>query len=243
MKALASSILLLILLHVLAAVGFVAWLGASGRVNGERLDEVVEIFRPTITEDMKRQEEIEAAEKLAVEQRDQLLRLERVANGPQSIEDRLRENFETDEVSLHRLERLTSETAAIRRRLDQDKAMIAKEKAELEADRAAFETAMAERLEKTKEEDFVRAVKTLEQLPSKQSKEMIRQLVLSDKLEQAVDYLAAMQLRKSAGVLKAFKEERDIPLATQLVERLRMRGLDPLGRGYIPGEETTGGSS
>ena len=78
------------------------------------------------------------------------------------------------------------------------------------------------------DEDFKRAVKTLEQLPARQAKDVVQQMLGQGKLDQAVDYLAAMQLRKSAGVLKAFKSEAEVVQVTRLIEQLRLRGVDPM---------------
>ena len=229
MRSLASALILLILLHVLGAVGFVGYLAATDRLSQERIDAAVELFTPTVREQAEREAEVEAATAQAEAARDQLMRLERVADGPQSVEERLQENFEADEVSLHRLERLKAETEAIRRRLDQDKALLERQTAELEAEREAFEATVDERAGQMQDEDFARAVKTLEQLPARQAKEVVQQILGQGKLDVAVDYLAAMQLRKSAGVLKAFKTEAEVAQVTRLIEELRLRGVDPIG--------------
>lgn len=229
MKSLLSAFLILLLLHVMAAIGFVGWLSASDRLNRERVQLVVDAFKPTVAEEMKRRDEAEKAAAKAAEARDQLMRLEAVASGPMTLEDRLMKNFEADEIDLHRLERLHAETDAIRTRLEQDKAIIAQQLAELEAKQQAFDDMVASRTAEMQDEDFKRAVNTLEQLPPKQAKGVIQQYVADGKLEEAVDYLASMQLRKSAGILKAFKDEAEVPQVTQLLEQLRTRGIDPFG--------------
>lgn len=230
MKSLLAAFIILVLLHLIAAVGFVGWLGATDRVNGERLQRVVDVFMPTIAQEDQTQAEAEVAAAEAESVRQQLVRLESVADGPKTLEDRLMENFEDDEFDLHRLERLNAETEAIRRRLDQDKQLIAKELTELEARQAAFDELVARRTAVMQNEDFTRAVKTLEQLPPKQAKLMVQEYIAAGQIDEAVDYLAAMQLRKSAGVLKAFKADEDIPQAAELLQKLRDRGKDPFGQ-------------
>ena len=231
MKSLLSAFIILVFLHLIAAVGFVGWLGATDRVNGERIQRVVDVFTPTVAQEQQNKADAEAAAAEAEAVRQQLVRLESVADGPKTLEDRLMENFEDDEFDLHRLERLNAETEAIRRRLDQDKQLIAKEWTELQQREAAFEELVARRTEGMQQDDFKRAVKTLEQLPAKQAKEMVQQYIADGQIDDAVDYLAAMQLRKSAGVLKAFKSEEDIPQAAELLKKLRDRGKDPFGQG------------
>jgi hypothetical protein len=226
-KSLLAAFIILLLIHLLAGIGFVGWLGATDRVNGERLQRVVQTFTPTLEEEAESRAAAEAAAEQAAATRDQLMRLNSVANGPQTLEDRLAANFEADEFELHRLERLHAETDAIRRRLEQDKTLIAKQLAELEARQAEFAELVAERTQAMENEDFQRAVKTLEQLPAQQAKEMVQQYLAQQKLEEVVNYLAAMQLRKSAAVLKAFKTPEEIGQAALLLEQLRTRGQDP----------------
>lgn len=230
MKSLLAAFIILLLIHLILAVGFVGWLGASNRLDGQRVQQVVDMFKPTIAEVQQLQTEAEKAKAEAQAARDQLMRLESVADGAKTLEDRLMENFEADEIDLHRLERLNAETEAIRRRLDQDKQLIAEELAELQARQKTFDELVARRTDAMQEEDFSRAVKTLEQLPPKQGKEMIQQYLAAGQLDEAVDYLAAMQLRKSAGILKTFKTEAEIPQAAMLLEALRTRGQDPFGQ-------------
>jgi hypothetical protein len=226
MKALISALIILILIHVLAAIGFVGWLSASDRLDRGRVNQVIELFSPTMAEQAAAEEEAAALQAQTEAARDQLLRLERVANGPKSVEDRLMENFEQDEIAMHRLERLQAETESIRRRLDQDKQLLAQQSQELEQKRRAFEEEVAMRSQEMQTEDFKRAVKTLEQLPPRQAKQVLQQIIAEGETEQAVDYLAEMQLRKSAGVLKAFKSEAEAAQVADLVERLRLRGVD-----------------
>ena len=229
MRSLAAAFVILLCIHLLAGIGFIGWLGATDRVNGHRVQQVVDIFQPTVAEQAQRQAEAEAAEAEAAEVRDKLLRLEEVAAGPRTLEDRLAENFAADEFDLHRLERLQAETDAIRRRLDQDKQLIEKQLAELEAERAVFDEMFAKRSEEMQDEDFRRAVKTLEQLPPRQARGVVDQYIAAGQLDDAVDYLAAMQLRKSAAILKNYKTDAEIAQATDLIEKLRTRGVDPTG--------------
>lgn len=234
MKVLLSAFIVLVFLHLIAAVGFVGWLKASDRLDGERVQKVVDLFTPTLAQEAQTRAEVEAAAAQAQEVRKQLVQLENVSDGPRTVEDRLLENFENDEFDLHRLERLNAETEAIRRRLDQDKQIIAQQFADLERREAEFAEHVARRTAVLKEEDFRRAVKTLEQLPPKQAKQVILEYIKHGKIDDAVDYLAAMQLRKSASVLKAFKADEEIPFAAQLLHKLRERGRDPFGQARIP---------
>ena len=74
-----------------------------------------------------------------------------------------------------------------------------------------------------------------EKIQAKQAKAMMTQLVALGQAGeiQVVDYLAAMNERKAAEILGQFKDEREIPLATRLIERLRTRGIDPLPDRFV----------
>jgi len=88
---------------------------------------------------------------------------------------------------------------------------------------AEFARRVANRSAELQNEDFRRAVASLESLPPKQAKAVIDAYVEAGEGDLAVDYLAMMQLRKSAGVLKAFKAEEDLPRAAWLIEKIRTR--------------------
>lgn len=76
------------------------------------------------------------------------------------------------------------------------------------------------------DEQFLRAVKQLEQVPAKQAKKMIETMVAENSIDQAVAYLDSMNPRSAAKVLREFKTDPEIVLATELLERLRMRGVE-----------------
>lgn len=84
------------------------------------------------------------------------------------------------------------------------------------------------------DEQFRKAVKLLENVPAKQAKEWILELVRSGEPDQAVSYLDAMSSFKATGLLKAFKGEEEQKVATDLLERLRQR--TPRARTEATGE-------
>ena len=76
------------------------------------------------------------------------------------------------------------------------------------------------------DEDFKKAVGLLEALKPKQAKQILQDMLQDGKELEAVEYLAAMKMRKAAGVLGQFKQNQEIAQATMLVERLRQRGIN-----------------
>ncbi|MEE9403395.1 MAG: hypothetical protein V3V20_00755 [Algisphaera sp.] len=223
MKSLLSAFILLVFLHLIAAVGFVGWLKATDRLDADRVQRVVSIFKPTLGAEATALARVKAVEEEAMAARDELARLDRAGRGPQTLEAQLASNRADDNYDRHRLERLKAETAAIRTRLEQDKGAIARDLEELKAREAAFQQRVDRRTKDLQSDDFRRAVASLEQLPSKQAKGVLQSYVDAGQDDLAVDYLAAMQMRKSAGVLKAFKSKEELLVAAHLIEKLRTR--------------------
>ncbi len=225
MRMLAGVIVTVVTLHLLAAAGGFVWLAASDRLDRDRLTAVVDLFRPTIAEQQMREAEAQAAEEEALAMQRHLIRMEDVADGPQSLEDRLARKLEGDDFALHRLARMQEESSAIQQRVDRDRAYVDAQLRRLATERQAFEETRQTYQEQMLDEDFRRAVKTLEQLKGKQAKQLLQNLLDAGELEQVVDYLAAMNLRKSAAILKEFKSDAEAAVAMEIVEALRLRGM------------------
>ena len=223
MKLAATVIVLLVAIHILLLTGGGFWLAVSGRLNLDRLHQVVDVFRDPVAVTERAAAEADAAATEALELQAEIARLEEGSDGPKRLEDRLADKLEGDDFAVHRLERMKQESDAIRDRLDQDRAYIDEQLAKLDAERAEFAAVVEGRLDGLTREDFDRAVQTLEQLKAAQAKAVVRELVATGEKEQAVAYLAAMDLRKSAGVLKQFKGDDEAREATELIEAIRKR--------------------
>lgn len=230
MRTAAAAIVLLLIAHVFLVTAGGLWLAATDRLSGERLTAVVDVFRETNAAQAKREAEAAAAEQAALEVQADLARMEDVSDGPQRLEDRLRERLESDDFAMHRLERMKQESSSVIQRLAQDRAYVQAELARLDREREAFAAEVAGREAALADADFRRAVETLEQLKPKQAKAVVQELVAGGDRDQAVAYLAAMDLRKSAGVLKQFKGDVEAAEAAVLIEAIRRRQSDDLNQ-------------
>ena len=211
------------------------WLKSSGRLDRERLSRVKAIFVHTITDEKQQAEQTAQAADETKQKAIEAVRLESVANnGPVSVADRLKADAQVDDIAMQRVERLQRDIADLRNQLVKAKDLLAKQKADLDAQRKAFEDEVKDELARRDKADFQQAVKTYEQLKPEQVKEMFQTLMGEGKTVDVVDYLAAMQLRKAAAVLKEFKSPSEIPQATDLVQRLRDRGIDPTANKPAP---------
>ncbi len=229
MRPAATAILILLLLHVLAGAGFVGWLAATDRLSRERVQRVIEMFSMTLAEEDEARAE---AERIAAQQQaeaQQQAYLESVSQGPRTLTQRLDVVQRTDELSQHRLERVQRETADLRRQIERAQDLLDAQRAQLEADRQAFQEAVERERQMREDADFLQAVDMYERLRPAQAKQMFQQLMQEGETRQVVDYLATMQPRLAGRVLQQFQDdEQEIGQATELIERLRQRGIEPL---------------
>lgn len=223
MRALFTAVVLFVFINALALVGLFAWLAGTGRLDKERADRVVELFKTTITEQEQLEQEVAAAEEASRKVAEQAIRMEQVANGPITPEIRLQRIEEVSQHQRQLVERRQVEIDAIQRQLDLTRSRVDEQIAAFEQRQAAFELAVQERLQQFQDEDFRQAVALLEGLPPKQGKELLQEYIDQGNQGQVVDYLAAMQTRLATKVLKEFKEPREVEQAAELVELVRLR--------------------
>lgn len=227
MRAVWIALCSLLVIHVIAGIAFMGWLRASGRLNRDRVHRVVEIFRPTIAQERADRKLAEKVEAEAKEQAAALARLEEVADGPTTVADRLATDQQARELSLRKIERLQREIRDLTRNMEFARQQIGAQKADIDRERAAFEAYRQREIALKADDEFQRAVQTYEGLKPKQAKVMFQELIGRGEMDKVVDYLAAMQLRKSAAVLGEFKADDEVAQAAELVERLRGRGIEP----------------
>lgn len=240
MKTLWNVFCVMLVLHLLVTVAGIGWLWKEGRLNRERIHRVAAMFKTTIEEEKLAAAAVEAA---AAEQKQaqlELVRLEQVSRGPTTVADRLSANQEVDEVSLQKITWLRRAVGDLTTRLESDKQQLQKLKGDLDKERAEFEKKSQARAQVVQDEDFQMAVKFYEQLKPKQTKVMFQEMMSQGRRQQVIDYLASMQLRKAAAVLSEFKEGADVLQATDLLQGLRERGIDPMTRKVEPAQAAKG---
>jgi len=240
MRSFRKAVALALIVNALALAGAAGWLWSTGRLSRDRIERTREIFHLTLAQEKQDQDN---ADKLAEEAKAKALdvaRLESVAaNGAVSLSQRLNSEQRADDLATQRVERLQRDIADLRQQLVHAKDLLARQKSELEAQRKSFEERVARQNSLSRQDDFQQAVKTYEQLEPEQVKAMFQTLIKDGKVQDVIDYLAAMQMRKAAAVLKEFKSPEEIPTATDLIQRLRDRGLtNPPGAGDMAKETT-----
>jgi len=223
----------LLLVHVLAGAALVGWLGMDGRLSRDRVQRAVEIFRLTLEEEQRQLEEEAALAKEMEEKIEHMAWLQQVSAGPQTMLDRLEAAQQTDEVTGVVYDRMKREIHDFQTLFANTEALLAAERAAIEAQRAALQEELERAAALRESEDFRQAKDLYEQLKPRQAKQMFQELMAQDKVEEVVDYLAAMPVRKAAAIIGEFKDPQEIPQGTMLLERLRQRGRE-LGERFSP---------
>lgn len=222
MKTAWNIIAIVALLNLLVLLGFVGWMYQSGRLNEERYRAAVAMFSPTLDEEIKAKDEERKKEEVLRVEQEKVAHLKRVEQGPVTLLDRLSADQQIDELAMHKLARLQSEIIDLRRGLDSQNRQLAMERQKLTDDRKAYADYLSKRKAMLESEDFRRVIDTLEQLKAPHAKQMMQELAANGGVDQVVEYLAAMDLRKRASLLREFKTPREVSNATMLLEKMRV---------------------
>jgi hypothetical protein len=224
MRAIWNIVSFLATVHLLAIVLVIAWLWQNDRLNTQRIHNLRELFATTITEDAeanKAAEEEAAAEtaRMAQEQRD--------ADPPVDSKSHIQH---ASTVRLHEeqaLRRLEQEKLKLLEQLMTVTAQLNRQREEINREKSQLLSVADEEAKRKNDEQFRLIVRQYEQLPPKQGKRMLMELVSQNQRDQAVSYLLGMSPRASSKILKEFKTEDEIALATELLERMRTHGEPP----------------
>lgn len=211
--------------NLLAIVMFFLWLGATSRLSPDRIEAVRTMFTESVDQAEERQRRLERDAQAAAEEAAEEAK---VGTAPLTAEQRMRIIDEHADLVSHRIRRTQREAEDLIRALDQ-------QFRDLRADRAEFETernqwlAQREAIRELEgSEQFRKALAIYESLRPEPAANLLQQLINQDEIDQAVIYLSRMKSRTASRII-AVIEQRDAPLATDLLERLRALGIDPMG--------------
>lgn len=229
-----ASVLAMANLFAIASV--VGWLGASGRLDRERIDELKQVLGETAQEREARlaqQQEQEEARQQEVERLE--ARVETLMTSPMTAEELVRLQQEAAMAADQRMTRAMRELEDLRNLLARERAEADRLGEAIELQRAAFEARIAERDNLLGQEQFRTAVDTLQGLRPPAAMNVLMAMwdgqappPEGDLDGQAivVEYLRAMEGRQRNKILAEF-EEQDPTLAAVLLERLRTDGVTP----------------
>jgi len=227
MNSFLKLVIVLAIAHLLAALGFVTWLFASGRVDGERITRVREIFSTTIAEEKRARSEEESKAAAVAADADLVRRLRELPLASAERTDTDSRAGDRIELGLRTFE---DKTRRLRDELRKDGESLDQRIQSFEKRKSDWEKSIAADKQRVTDEQFRKAVKNLESLPPKQAREVVLELVRTSRMDTAVAYLDAMSSAKASNLLKSFKSEEETKVATELLERLRMLGLESEAR-------------
>lgn len=223
MRTLWSVVSFLAVVHLLALLIFIAWLWRTQRLDGDRVRDLKHTLAMTIPQAQQAVAQAEAqADEQARQQREELDFANPPANSAAQIERVALVRFQEQQAR----RRLDDERRMLMQQLAASIAQVEQRKAALDKEHQSRQTALAQNLQRKSDEQFLQTVRQYEQVTPKQGKRMIVELINKQQIDQAVAYLDAMSPRSAARILKEFKTDPEIGLATQLLEKLRTFGLD-----------------
>ena len=225
MKTFWNAIAIAAVINLLLLIGGVTWLITQNRLNRQRYDKAVQIFKLTVAQEQK---ETEQAQKLAEEAKkfaDEQQWKATVAQGPRDVKNRLAQDQEAGELRTQLALRNQEDQRVFMDSLDKYKNLINAQKANLDAQRREIDRLIKNEIAGATSNNFKKAVQLYEESSPKQVKRIFVELVAEGNIQQVIDYLAAMKTRQATKVLSQFKDDVEIRLAKDLIEGLRQRGM------------------
>ena len=221
MKTLTKAILVVAILNLLAVLGGAGWLLSSGRLSKSRVLEVTDLFdQPVAVVEMALKAEQAEAEKALAEQEKPLPSI------PLNADERNLVRVEMTQVDRQRLDRMKREVENLQATLRRERGLIEQERISLKTEKDDFNK-MRDRLaglEGTKQ--FKKSLTTLSGLKPKDAKAVLSTLLEESKKEEVISYLSEMDDRIRTKVMSEFIKAGEEKLAADLLESLRLRGLE-----------------
>ncbi|MBS0191392.1 MAG: hypothetical protein U0573_10035 [Phycisphaerales bacterium] len=233
MKRVWTIISILAVANLLALGGFVGWLKTSGRLNKERMQQLRELFAPTIAESAKQAADVAAKKS---EEEKKIQDAARSQRPPITAADRLELSQQGEEVRRQQLASLEKQVELLRATLAGDEQRIARERQRLTDDQTAFDAMRKRVLEQESSAQFKKTLATLQDLKADQAKKALKEMLamtpaptgsaspVSTGTDLVVGYLNAMDSRARGKIMAEFIQD-DPKLAADLLERLRTRGM------------------
>jgi len=221
MKKLIKALMVVAVINLLAVLAGAGWVFASGRVDKQRVLEVVDMFTETTDgrDQRIKAEEAEAAAAQAVED----IELPELAMNADELNN---VRLEMTQIDRARLERMQREITDLQNTLKRERALLASERVDFENQRDDF-NAMRGRLAEIEGSDqFGKSLSVLKESKAKDSMAMLSVMIQQSKREQVVTYLSALSTGVRTEVMAEFIKAGEAELAAGLLESIRMRGQE-----------------
>lgn len=225
MKSIWLALSMIALANILALAGVIGWLGATDRLNADRVRRIRELLaKPAAVEAAEQQAQL-VAQQEAVQQQ---LAADKLARPPIPASDRIAADQAESELSLQRMLRRQREIDDLGSQLLRRQDELDRREKELLGRIAAFEDQKRKYMEIEGAAQFQAALATLEGLKAREAKAMLESLMSKGASDEVIAYLARMDERKRAAIVSEFAKEQP-SVAADLLERLRTRGVTAAG--------------
>ena len=221
MKKIKKAIFVFALFNLLAVLGGAGWLMTSGRISKARVMNMSMLFNePVAVEQAKLKAEQAAIDKALAEQEKPLPEL--ALNTP----ERNLVRVELTQIDRQRFDRMKRDVQNLQSTLRKERRLIEQDRDVLEQEKIAFEQ-MRQRLAGLEGGiQFQKTLATLTGLKPKDAKAVLSILLSEWKSEEVITYLSAMDDRKRTAILTEFLKAGEDKLAAELLESIRLRGLE-----------------
>ena len=228
MKSLTRAILFVAIFNLLAVFVGAGWLFSSGRLNKARVQSVTKLFdQPVAVEEAKLKTEQAKIDKELDEQEKPLPEL------ALNTQERNLVRVEMTQVDRQRLERMKREVKNLQETLRKERKLVIADRLAFEEEKIGF-AQMRKRLSDLEGgKQFKKSLSTLSGLKPKDAKSLLSTLLTQQKDEEVISYLSAMEDRTRTAIITEFIKAGEDQLAANLLESLRMRGLEA-----APSDET-----
>ncbi len=231
MKKLWTILSVLAVANLLAIGALVGWLGSSGRLTPDRVEQIRTVLSQPVEEEQEAPDEIELIEA------DEIAQAE--AQGvPLTAEQLVEMKLQASETDRARVKRLREEIDYLQKTLDRERAALDAERESIARERAAYEDEREKIAQIEGGKNFRKALSVLEGMKAPIAKAALEAMLRGggdvipdgdgvgepDGMSRVIAYLNAMQDRTRTKIVTEFAKESP-DLAAELLERLRTRGL------------------
>lgn len=225
MKNIVRAFVIVAVLNLLGVLGLAGYLASGGRLNKDRLMDIVGVVRESPEDRAARVE----AEQLAANPPPVV---ETVPEGDiRGTDQRNEARVEVTMIDRERLERLRREVADLQTQLRRQRQMLANERAQFEVEKADFSKLRDHLSAIEGAQAFKKALEVLTGMKPADVKPVLTTLLDEGKADEVVAYLAAFDDRQRAKVMTEFVKANENEVAAGLLESLRTRGLEPASAG------------
>lgn len=234
LRTLWNAVAILAIANLLGLLGFTAWLWRGDRLNPDRVERIRTLLAETAADELVRLEE---QARLLDEKSADVLAAQHEAVPAVSTQELLDERMEAVRLDRQRAERLRREVDDLKRTLTRERLAIDRDRESLRIDQARFDALRRKIGEIEGSEQFRNALSVLKGLKPDEAKTLLMQEIVDHPETGALDsdsgflrvitYLDALPDRQRTKIMGEFVAD-DPPLAAQLLEGLRTKGLVPL---------------